>query len=80
MIGYRMDVRTPGEIAADDPFCGRGAFLPMAGAKGSEIIGALERAFGEVPAVAWPDRGAWVDLADRGMSEADALLAWGQVT
>lgn len=75
-----MDVREPGDIAADDPFCGRGAFLPLPGAKGSEIIGALERAFGEIPAVAWPGRGTWVDLANGEMSAGEALLAWGRVT
>ena len=80
MIGYRMDVRDPGEIAADDPFRGHGVFLPLPEAKGSEIIGALEQAFGEIPAVAWPGRGAWVDLKGAGLTPAEALLAWGGVT
>lgn len=76
MTGYRMDASTPEQMAADDPFPGRGVFLPLV-APAEQIMEALDRAFGIVPAVAWPNRGAWIDPAGMDVTPAEALARWG---
>jgi hypothetical protein len=59
VLAYAMEVSTADQVAAQDPFGGRGLFLPM-DAGGEEILGAVQETFGSVPAIAWPGRGAWV--------------------
>lgn len=76
MIGYRMDVATAEEMAAQDPFGGRGVFLPME-ASGEDILGELDRVLGTVPSVAWPMRGAWVQADETGFSAAELQARWG---
>ena len=77
MIGYRMDVATTKEVASQDPFGGRGVFLPMEAA-GDEILGELDRVFGTAPSVAWPMRGAWVQADKTGFSAADLQARWAR--
>lgn len=72
---YRMDTHGPDELSAQDPFGGRGAFLPHTGS-GQEILEALAGAFGLTPAIAWPERGAWLDLAPAGLTAAEATGRW----
>lgn len=76
MTGYLMEMASADQIAAEDPFDGRGVFLPMTAAAG-DIIDALERVFGTaVQAVAWPERGAWADTSVTGMQAAEMLARW----
>jgi hypothetical protein len=62
------------EMAAEDPFGGRGVFLTAAGMTGTEMLGRLASVTGiSLPAVAWEGIGLW---ADPGSSRAvtSALL------
>jgi hypothetical protein len=65
------------EMAAADPFEGRGVFLAAPGAKSAEM---LERLFScvsaTVPAVAWDDIGVWADHGSSGMNAASIRDRW----
>jgi hypothetical protein len=66
---YRMEAVTREQMAAADPYEGRGVFLGAPGMKSSEIVEALAARMGMiVPAVAWDGIGAWVDPGSCGMS------------
>lgn len=75
MAGYRMDVCTAEQLAAEDPFEGRGLFLALQ-EKAEVILRALEDTFGIVAAVAWPGRGVWVDTRALDVSKDEALARW----
>lgn len=65
------------EMAADDPYEGRGVFLAAPGMEGQLIVGALADRLGAVvPAIAWDGIGAWVDPGSTGMSAALILDRW----
>jgi hypothetical protein len=55
------------EMAASDPYGGRGVFLAAPGVAGDEMITLLAARMGAVvPAVAWDGIGAWVDPGSTG--------------
>lgn len=71
-----MQEATPEELAAEDPFGGRGTFL-RSELDSDGIVAELNRAFGgSVAAVAWPGLGAWVDGGAAGLSPAEVLAWW----
>lgn len=73
---YLMQERMAEEISADDPFGGRGFFLPFK-APAEDILGALERFLGyTVPAVAWPWLGVWVDGSGVRGPASQVLSGW----
>jgi hypothetical protein len=73
---YRIDMATAEELDAD-PFSGHGVFLPMPGASGEAILDALEDAFSAVvPAVASPEKGAWINPAGTGLTGDQAIARW----
>jgi hypothetical protein len=66
---YRMEEIPREQMAATDPFGGRGVFLSAPGMNRDEITGALAGRLGmTVPAVAWDGIGAWVDPGSTEMS------------
>ena len=73
-MSYSIQVRSAAEIAAEDPFSGRGVFLACAE---GDVQAELERAFGgTVPAVTWPGLGAWVDREEAGLSPGELASWW----
>ena len=77
MLAYRMDSFSREEMAAEDPFEGRGVFLAAPGIPGADIITALSEALGvTVPAVAWDGIGAWIDPGSTGMSTELVQCRW----
>jgi hypothetical protein len=76
-LAYRMQELTREEMAASDPYEGRGVFLPAPGMGAQSIVDALEGRLGMiVPAIAWDGIGAWVDPGSTGMSAALILDRW----
>jgi hypothetical protein len=73
-MSYAIEAIPVSQIAAEDPFAGRGVFL----ACGEEDVQAeLDRAFGgTVPAVTWPGLGAWVDQNGSGLSPEELVSWW----
>lgn len=72
-LAYRMEGLTREEMAAEDPFGGRGVFLPAPELDGAAMLARLGHG---VPAIAWDGIGLW---ADPGSSEAGAaglLASW----
>jgi hypothetical protein len=66
---YRMEERTREEMAADDPFGGRGVFLPFPGMDMAAISGELaDRGLGSVPSFIWDGIGAWAEVTHAGGS------------
>jgi hypothetical protein len=66
---YRAEEIPRDQVAATDPYEGRGVFLSAPGMSCEEITGALaERMGATVPAVAWGGIGAWVDQGSTGIS------------
>jgi hypothetical protein len=64
-----MEMAPREQTAADDPFGGRGTFLPFPGLSATEISDALtERGLGSVPSFAWGGIGAWVEVGRAGSS------------
>jgi hypothetical protein len=72
---YGMQMRDGNQMAADDPFAGRGIFLPL-DAQAEVQLRALENAFGVIPATAWPGRGVWIDSAVLSITKDEALALW----
>jgi hypothetical protein len=74
---YRMEEVPREEMAAADPFGGRGVFLSAPGMSSDEIIKALAERTGKIiPAAAWDCIGAWVDPGSTGMSSAHVRDLW----
>lgn len=74
---YRMQALTREEMAAADPFGGRGIFLEAPGAGTAEMIERLASCLGvTVPAVAWGAIGIWADPGSSGMNAASIRDRW----
>lgn len=72
-----MQAHSREEMAAADPYGGRGVFLPAPGESSGTILLRLgERMGAVVPAVAWDGIGAWVDQGSCGMSAAIICDRW----
>lgn len=66
-MNYLMETPTREEIAAEDPFGGRGTFLPFPGLGDADISGELEeKGLGAVPSFIWGGIGAWVEVTGAG--------------
>jgi hypothetical protein len=75
-LAYRMQDHTREEMAAEDPYEGRGTFLPAPGATGAEMLARLREVTGEIlPALAWEGIGVWADLGSS-RSGADLCASW----
>jgi hypothetical protein len=60
---YLMEESTREQMAAEDPFGGRGTFLPFPGLGGTEISAELEeKGLGSAPSFVWDGIGAWVEV------------------
>lgn len=76
MFAYRIEEVAPEQLAAEDPYCGFGVFLPMPGASSPRILQELEGVFGGIlPSVTWPGKGTWVDTRAMNVASPDYLLA-----
>lgn len=76
-LAYRMQELSREEMAASDPYEGRGVFLAAPGTGMQAIIGELAERLGMiVPATAWDGIGAWVDPGSTGMSASLILDRW----
>jgi hypothetical protein len=64
---YLMEESTREQMAAEDPFGGRGTFLPFPGLGDTEISVELEeKGLGAAPSFIWGGIGAWVEVAGAG--------------
>ena len=74
MIGYRMDIHTPEQVAEQDPFDGRGIRLPHPpGMDADKACAAIARMFPEVASASFFTV-SWLDGRDQ---DATALrTAW----
>jgi len=62
-----MEESTREQMAAEDPFGGRGRFLPFPGLGVAEISDAMREAgLGLAPSFIWDGIGAWVEVAGAG--------------
>lgn len=69
--------RSREEMAAEDPYEGRGVFLEAPGMKGGEMLARLAGCLGQVvPAVAWDDIGVWTDPGSGGMTVVAVRERW----
>lgn len=74
---YRMQEVPREEMAAADPFEGRGVFLPAPGVKSQEALSRLATCLDAVvPAVAWDGIGVWMDPGSSGMNAAIVRDRW----
>lgn len=65
------------EMAAADPYEGRGVFLAAPGVKGGEMLARLSESLGQaVPAVAWDGIGVWTDPGSSGMTAVAIRERW----
>lgn len=65
------------EMAAADPFEGRGVFLPAPGSSSGQMLARLAACLGSVvPAAAWDGLGVWADPGSSGMNAADVCDLW----
>lgn len=74
---YRMQEFSREEMAAADPFAGRGVFLAAPGASSAEMLERLASCLGAtVPAAAWDGIGVWADPGSSGMNAAHVRDQW----
>jgi hypothetical protein len=67
------------EIAAADPFEGRGVFLEAPGAKSAEMLAQVTACAGSpVPAIAWDGIGAWIDLGSTELDVKELRRKWAR--
>lgn len=65
------------EMAAADPFGGRGVFLAAPGLSPGEMLARLERCLGAVlPAVAWGGIGVWTEPGSSGIDAVAVRDRW----
>jgi hypothetical protein len=74
---YRIEEISRQEMAAADPYQGRGVFLGAPGRSRDEIVEELASRLGMIaPAVTWDGIGAWVDPGSTGMSAGLIRERW----
>jgi hypothetical protein len=76
-LAYRMQESSREEMAAADPFEGRGVFLASPGSGKAEMLARLATLLdATVPAVAWDAIGVWVDPGSIGIDTVALLGRW----
>lgn len=76
-LAYRIEDLSREEMAAQDPYEGRGVFLAAPGVSGPEMLRRLAVASGAIlPAIAWDGIGAWADPGSSTDGGAALLAAW----
>jgi hypothetical protein len=58
---FNIDMKSPEEIAAEDPFGGDGCFFADKESSAEEMFARFFEFFGEMPAVAWEGQGIWLN-------------------
>ena len=75
-MSYRMEMHDADVLVGDDPFNGLGVFLPSGLPDAYQILDRINAAFGMIPAVAYPSKGAWVNPADSGLGKDEVKDCW----
>ena len=60
-VQLNIDMKTPEEIAAEDPFQGNGCFFADKESSAEDMFTKFFEFFGEMPAVAWEGQGIWLN-------------------
>lgn len=76
MPAYLMETHDADELVLQDPFGGIGVFLPSALPDGDEILGKVGEVFGTIPAVAFPQKGAWADPSRLNLGRDEVIARW----